>query len=249
MPAAFMNSAVGRCRAPYRPDELKITLVRPLLGVVDQLLERLVGLLVVDDQHHRAFGEARDRDEVGARELGRAAEQLVDLGETRDRDDVHEQRVAVGLGGGGELGADLAGGAGLGLDHHRLLEERLEHGGERPADHVGGAARRKRIDERDRARGIGLLRQRRRRCERRGGCGRADDESASVHAYPPYGEVGIHCAIRPARHRSGAAPWGQPSGEMLRHGTLMPSSTSISAALISAWRSILPVPVLGSSSR
>ena len=70
----------------------------------------------------------------------RPAEQLVDLGEAGDRDDVNQQRVAVGLGGGGELGAHLAGGAGLGLDHDRLLEERLQHRRERPGDDVGGAA-------------------------------------------------------------------------------------------------------------
>ena len=59
--------------------------VRPLLGVVDELLQGLVRLLVVDDEHHRIGDEARDRDEVVARELHRPAEQLVDLGEARDR--------------------------------------------------------------------------------------------------------------------------------------------------------------------
>ena len=58
----------------------------------------------------------------------RPPEQAVDLGEAGDRDDVDQQRVAVRLGGGGELRADLAGGAGLGLDHARLLDQRLEHG-------------------------------------------------------------------------------------------------------------------------
>ena len=61
-----------------------------------------------------------------------------------------QQRVAVGLGVGGELRADRAGRAGLGLDHHRLLDDRLEHRRERTADHVGGAAGRERIDEGDR---------------------------------------------------------------------------------------------------
>ena len=160
-------------------------LVRPLLGVVDQILQRLVRRLVVDHEHHRAFGEARDRDEIGAGELRLAAEQLVHLGKAGDRNDVDEQRVAVGLGAGGKLRADRAGGAGLGLDHHRLLDDRLEHRGERPADHVGGAARRKRIDQRDRAGRIGVLRLRGAGAERRGGRGRADHELASVHDRPP----------------------------------------------------------------
>ena len=74
-------------------------------------LRVLYGCLSLTDQHHRVGDEARDRDEIVARELRRPAEQLVHLGEARDRDDVHEQRVAVGLGVGGELAADLAGGA------------------------------------------------------------------------------------------------------------------------------------------
>ena len=63
--------------------------------------------------------------------------------------DVREQRIAVGLGAGDDLRADLAGGAGLGLDHHRLLEDRLQLGRERPRHQFVGAARRKRIDDGD----------------------------------------------------------------------------------------------------
>ena len=117
------------------------------LGVVDQFLQRLVGLLVVDHEHHRPSLKRAIGMKSARVNLGCAAEQLVDLGEARDRGDVREQRVAVGLGVGGELRADRAGGAGLGLDHDRLLEDRLEHGGKRPADHVDGAAGRERIDD------------------------------------------------------------------------------------------------------
>ena len=99
----------------------------------------------------------------------RTSEQPIDLGEAGDRDDVDQQRVAVRLGAGGDLRADLAGGAGLGLDHARLLDDRLEHGRERAADHIGGAAGRERIDEGDRARGIVILRMRRAGRERCGG--------------------------------------------------------------------------------
>ena len=81
------------------------------------------------------------------RELRLPAEQLVHLGEAGDRYDMREQRVAVGLGAGGELRADRAGRAGLGLDHDRLLEDGLKRGVERPRYDVAGAARRKRIDD------------------------------------------------------------------------------------------------------
>ena len=121
-------------------------------------------------------------------ELHRPAVEPVHLGEAGDRDDVDQDGVAVGLGGGRELGAHRAGGAGLGLDDDGLLEERLHHAGERPRHHVGGAARRKRIDEGDGAGGIGLLRRRRPGAE--SGCSRggADDELASVHHVLP----GVH---------------------------------------------------------
>ncbi len=158
--------------------------VRPLLGVVDEVLQRLVGLLVVDQEHARVGDEARDRDEIGAGEFQRAAEQLVDFGEAGDRGDVQEQRVAVGLGAGGDLRADRAGGAGLGFDHARLLDHRLHDRRERPADDVGCAAGRERIDEGDGVRRIRLLR----RCGPcdKPGCrrGAADDEAASVHLAP-----------------------------------------------------------------
>jgi hypothetical protein len=156
-------------------------LVRPLLGVGNELLERLVRLRVVDDQNHRVGDEARDRNEIIARELDRPAKQLVDLGEAGDRHDMHEQRIAVGLGVGRELAADLARGAGLGLDDERLLQNRLEHRGERARDDVDRAAGRKRIDEGDRPGRVSLLGERRLDGECGGGRRRADDEVSSIH--------------------------------------------------------------------
>ena len=166
------------------------------LHVVDELLQRLVGCWslttsTIGSAMKRAIGMKSSRVNLTGRPI-----QLVDLGKAGDRHDVHEQRVAVGLGGCGELGADLAGRAGLGLDHHRLLEDRLQHGGERPGDDVGGAARRKRIDEGDGARGIDLLRD-----------SRPAASAAAAAAEPATklrlsmrssrGETGIHCATRP----------------------------------------------------
>jgi hypothetical protein len=154
-------------------------LVRPLLGVVDEVLERLVRRLVVDDERHRTFGKTRDRDEIRARELGRPSEQLVHALEAGNRNNVDEQRVAVGLRVGGELRADLACGAGLGFDHDRLLDQRLQHGSERAADHIGGAARREWVDQRDRTGRVGFLGVGGTAGE--SGRGRPGHELASVH--------------------------------------------------------------------
>src|SRR6185312_14553519 len=77
-----------------------------------------------------------------------------------------------------ELRADLAARAGLGLDHDRLFQNRLHRAGDRPRDDVVGAARWKRVDDRDRMRGKLLLRK-----SGTGGecCGRAEDETAAIH--------------------------------------------------------------------
>ncbi len=164
-------------------------LVRTCLGVVDEFLERLPGLLVVDHEHARICHEARERDEVRIGEFRLAPKQPVDLGEAADRGDVGEERIAVRLGVGGDLRPDLAGCARLRVDHHRLLHDRLEHGGKGPRHHVGGAAGRKRVDDGDGAGRIGVLRERRARggrYHRTDKGGRADDEAASVHAIPPF---------------------------------------------------------------
>jgi hypothetical protein len=79
-----------------------------------------------------------------------------------------------------------AGGARLGFDDHRLLDDRLHRRGKRAADNVGGAARRKRIDQSDGVRRIGFLRVS--RPDGKCGCrsGAAGDEMASVHVIPPW---------------------------------------------------------------
>ncbi len=158
--------------------------VGPPLGVFDQFLEGFVGLLIIDNQHAGIGHETRDGNKVGARELRRTTEQLIDFGETGDRGDVEQQRVAVRLGIGDELCADGPCGAGFGFDHHRLLHHRLHHRGERAADHIRGATRRERIDQYDRARRIGrILRE---GCLQGGRCGGgAEDEAASIHAVLP----------------------------------------------------------------
>ena len=93
------------------------------------------------------------------------------------------KRVSVGLGGGDELRADLSGGAGLGLDHDRLLEDRLHGRGQRPRHQVVDAAGRKRVDDGDGMRGKSLLRECRSGRER--GRGGPDDEATAIHVLPP----------------------------------------------------------------
>ena len=154
------------------------------LGVLHEIFEFLIGLLIIDDQHAWIGDESRDRDEVGACELWCAPEQFVDFGETGDRSDVQKQRIAVWLRIGDELRADRARGAGFGFDHHRFLHHRLHDRGERPPDHVRRATRRERVDHDDRVRRVGrVLRE---RCfERDGRGGGAEDEAASIHCCPP----------------------------------------------------------------
>ncbi len=184
-------------------------LIGPFLGVLGEFLQGLVGLLVVDQQHARIGNEPGDRNEVGAGEFGLPPEQLVDLRESRDRDDVQQQRVAVGLGGGGELRPDRAGRARLGLDHHRLLEDRLEHRRVGAAHHVSRAAGREGVDQRDGVRRVGVLRRRRAAGERSGG--RADHEVASVHGCLPVVSPRLALTARaPAGHyraRAAGATW------------------------------------------
>src|SRR5215468_5221109 len=150
------------------------------LGSRDELAERLGRLLVVDEEQDRLRNQAREWNKVGAGNLGRTAKELVDLGVTGDPGVVRQQRVAVGLGGGDELGADLPGGAGLGLDHHRLLEDRLHGRGQRPRHDIVGAARRKRVDDGDRVRRKSLLREY--WCGRERARGGPDEETTAVHA-------------------------------------------------------------------
>ena len=157
--------------------------VRLRLCAVEKLFQCLVGLPVVDQQQDRVGDQPGERDEVAARCLDRTAKQLVDLGVARNSVVVREQSVAVRLGRGGELRADLPGRTGLRLDQHRLLQDRFQRGGERSRHEIVDAAGRKRIDDGDRPRGKRLLRECRSGCEQ--GRGASDDELTAVHGILP----------------------------------------------------------------
>src|SRR5882762_3162199 len=97
------------------------------VGAVDELLERLVRLLVIDQEQDWIRDQTRERNEIGAGGFDRTAEQFVNLGVSGDPGVVRQQSVSVRLGGGYDLRADLSGGTGLGFNHDWLLEDRL-HG-------------------------------------------------------------------------------------------------------------------------
>jgi hypothetical protein len=154
--------------------------VGALLGVGDQFLQILVGLLVVDHQHHRTFGETRNRDKVGAREFGLAPEQLVDGCKAGNRRQVGDQGITIRLCTGSELRAHGSCSPGFGFDHQRLLQQRLHNGPKRTSDNIDGATRREWIDQRHRPRRIYVLSSRRSGGKRCSGGSRADDETAPV---------------------------------------------------------------------
>src|SRR5512139_1231456 len=147
-----MQGAIKTGRTEY-------DLIRTFLGVVDQLLECLVGLLIVDHEHQRAFGETRNRDEIGASKLGRAPERLVHRLKARHRWQVSEQCVAVRLGAGGYLRADLAGSARLGLDHDRVFEQWRGYGCEGTCNRGDSGTRGEWVGYGNRMGRIGVLRK------------------------------------------------------------------------------------------
>src|SRR5262249_11909404 len=104
---------VARTIEPARAEDESVGMC---LGAVDELLQRPIRLLVVDEEQNRIRDDARERDEVGAAGLDRTAEQSVDLGVTGDAGIVRQQRVTVRLGGGHYLRADLSRRPRLGLD-------------------------------------------------------------------------------------------------------------------------------------
>lgn len=108
----------------------------PRLGVVDQLLERLPGRVVVDHDHRDAAGQDVHRVEVGVVELGDRQHfvKLRVLGAI-------EQRVAVRGAAVDVLGRDGAGGTRLVLQDDLLAQDRLDVRRDRARDDVGGATR------------------------------------------------------------------------------------------------------------
>ncbi len=132
----------------------------PFLGVGYEFLQRLPRAVRAHCEHRRIRGEPRDRHQLIELVHRRAADDLVGLGQDRDRRQREEQRIAVGFGLGHVGHADAAARAGLVLDNDR----RTKHASHRirggPRDDVGDASRRKRDDKRNRFGRIDVLRAR-----------------------------------------------------------------------------------------
>ena len=150
------------------PGRAEADLVRVSLGVGDELGERLVGQLGVDDEHQRRpLHDQPDHGEIVDRAVGhRDVVQVLRVGER-----IGEQRVAVRRRARGKGAADHARAAGLVLDHDGLADPLLHQRRRQAGRHVGQSARRERHDEGDRPLRIGLgLRRRRARPCRGQGC-------------------------------------------------------------------------------
>ncbi len=141
--------------------------------------------LRANDEDGRVGGDERDRRELIDGEGRRPAEELVGLGDDRDRRQRQQQRVAVRLAGGDVLHAHRARGAGLVHDADGALQHLLHRRGHRARGEVRHAAGRKRRHEADRAGGIRLVADRGSRRDDRHD--RHQDESAKHgHQFSPF---------------------------------------------------------------
>src|SRR2546422_6335407 len=129
----------------------EVELARIAARVLEELAHAVDRRLRGDHEHVRAAAHERDRGEVLLRvERQRPVQRHVDrVGRRRD-----EERVAVGCALRDEIGADVASGAGLVLDDHRLSQGFREARAQGARGEIGDPARRKRDDEPDRLRRI-----------------------------------------------------------------------------------------------
>src|SRR5262249_1539707 len=122
----------------------------------DPLGHRARGKGRMHAQEEAGRAEAGDRRELGGGGGTRFFNQLRRRAQRRDRR--NEKRVAVGLGRSDRLGADQRAGAGLVVDHDRLLERGGQRVADRAAEHVDQRARGIRHDQLDRLRRVRRLR-------------------------------------------------------------------------------------------
>jgi len=123
------------------------------LGVVDQLAHGLGRDAGVHDHQVDRHQQRRDADEI-LRIVGQRLDQMrIEDLRPRGRE---QQRVAVRSGLGDAVGSDDRPGAGLVLDDHRLLQPLAQAIADETRHDVGPAARRKRHDDANDPRRIGL---------------------------------------------------------------------------------------------
>jgi hypothetical protein len=121
------------------------------LGIDDEFLRGLGGKVRPHQQHIGDCSHDRHRLELGGIEGDVLVEQRIDRERGRLRG---EQRVAVRIGGKHRFRADIAGGTGAVLHHHRLAEALLQAIGDDARDGIDAAAGRNADDDPDRPVGI-----------------------------------------------------------------------------------------------
>ena len=169
---------MARCVVVPLPAEPKLSLPGSALALSISSFERVEAGLGMDDHdvgHVADHGDGREGLVRVERHLG--VEELVDR---QDAGRGQQQRVAVGLGLGHDLRADIAAGARLVVDDDLLAQRLLQAGLDRPRQHVGDAARRERRHDAHRLRWIGLRASRRRQ---------QDAEDSRTNAYA------LHCFL------------------------------------------------------
>ena len=202
-----------------------MTLPRLSLQIRDELLDRFGGR-GIRHAHQVGLGDQkRHRSEIPDRIVAqRRIQELV--GGHAGADD--EDGVAVGVGMGDHVGRDVAAGAGLVLDHHRLAPDLLQAVADQARGDVGRAARRERhhdlhrfcrpVRARARERRMQARRRQWRRGRQNGGdsawahSSRGDRPIASGHA------VGGSVAAGPAKSMHGAAQPRAQTGGACRKG-------------------------------
>jgi hypothetical protein len=143
----------------------------------------LTGQARMHREHVGREQDQADRREVLARAVGHAGEQV-----RRNCQGAHvdqQQGVAILLGLGDQVGADIAAGAGLVLDHDRLADGVLQLRADEARQDVRGPARRERHDDPDRlgeglSRGAAGCEAQSENCESRN-----DAEPTNMHACLP----------------------------------------------------------------
>ena len=123
-----------------------VELARSLLHIGDEFFRRLDRERRMHGQRQRAGGDQHDWIEARHRIVRQGLEQA---GIVRERTGRHQNRMAVGCRTRGHLRSDIAAGAGLVVDDHRLAPARLDLFPDEPRKNVRAAAGRKRDHDGD----------------------------------------------------------------------------------------------------
>jgi hypothetical protein len=188
-PGGLLKHFVGNVGGAVVAGRAERDLAGSLLGVGDQVRQRIVGRCAQHREHARIGQHPRDRDELIKLVQRPAVEQAIRFRQDHDRGERHQQRVAVGLRPRRRRIADRATGALPIVDHDRTPEDFLQRRRHRPRGQVGLPAGRERNDHRDVARGPNL----------RVRCGRdePEDKQRRDHALQDIAVIHRHSPLGP----------------------------------------------------